>query len=311
MKRFVIKLFALVVPVAVAFLIMNALYERTNYWKSKDYANKYTDAPYEIELAGFGSSIPCYALKFDVAPEVKAWNFSNVTEVYIWTYRVLKNYINHLAKGAVAVFELPYAEIDHRPESFRERYYRVLPKEDMDTWSFKEWLAYSKFPFLTAGKDKMRIFKDISREEMSPYHDRYDADGEQRLKEFAENAYEGVSDEDDKDEEAYQKNFSDLCKLIDLCYEYGAVPVIVSYPVSDYVTKTYARDPTFFDRFYGFVKELQQKYPDLVYMDYSHDNEFSNNNGYFKDAMHMNNAGAESFTRELILQLRTRGLLKE
>lgn len=307
MKRFVLKFLLLIVPVTAAFLIMNALYEKTNYWKSKDFATKYTDAPYELEFGNFGSSIPCYALKYDAVPDLKAWNFANVTEVYSWTIRVLKNYINHFAKGAVIVLELPYAELEHRPSSFRERYYRFLPKEDMDKWSFTEWLAYSRFPFVTAGKDKMRIFKDITKEEMSPYYDRDDSMEAQRLNEFADNAYEGLKDDP---KSGYDENFAELCQLIDMCYAYGAVPVVVSFPQTDFVTEGYASDPNFFTLFSRFTGALKKRYPDLLYLDYSRDSEYETHYECFYDAIHMNNFGAEKFTKRLVGDLRARGVLK-
>ena len=308
MKRLILKLLLLLVPVVSLFFAANALYERTNYWKSKDYANKYTDAPYGIELGCFGSSIPCYAFKFDVVPEIKAWNFANVTEMFDWSYRVLKNYINHFAKGSVIIIDLPCGAFDRNlTTTFRERYYRVLPKVDMDKWVFTEWLAYSKFPFLTAGKDKMRIFKDISKEEMSPFYDRNESMTETELNDFAENAYQAIQK---NNEDAAKNNFDTISAFMDLCYSYGVVPVLVSCPVSISVIKTYARDPTFFDRFEGFTKQLQDKYPDLVFLDYSRDEDFIYNHEYFKDAMHMCNAGAEKFTLKFVGDLRARGILK-
>ena len=243
-----------------------------------------------------------------VVPEIKAWNFANVTEVFIWSYRVLKNYINHFSKNSVIIMDLPCVAFDRQiSTTFRERYYRVLPKEDMDKWVFTEWLAYSKFPFLTAGKDKMRIFKDISKEEMSPYYDRDEPMSEAELKAFAENAYQALQNSEPV---AVQSNFDNISAIIDLCYDYGAIPVVVSCPVSVSVLKTYSRDPTFFDRFDAFTKQVREKYPNLLYLDYSRDEDFINDHNYFKDAMHMSNAGAEKFTLKLVGDLRARGLVK-
>ena len=307
MKRFIFKFFLFLIPVFLFFLAMNALYERTNYWKSKDYANKYTDAPYDIELGNVGSSIPCYALKYDVAPEVKAWNFANVTEVYFWSYRVLKNYIGHLKPGAALVIDIPLFGIIGRPTSFRERYYRILPKEDMDRWSFSEWLAYSKFPLLSSGRFKSKIFKDISKEEMSSFYDRDETMTEEEFQAFAANAKGGWTQV--FSEENYKLNFSEVSAMIDLCHEHNVVPVLVTIPVLDILTDAYAADPGFFETFERFTKELQDKYPGLVYLDYSRDENFTKRHDYYMDSVHMNNAGAEEFTKTLVSDLRSRGLL--
>lgn len=307
MKRFVFKFFLFLIPVAGFFLAMNALYERTNYWKSKDYANKYTDAPYGIELGNVGSSMPCYALKYDVVPDIKAWNFANVTEVYFWSCRILKNYINHFKKGAVILIEIPYFGIKSRVGSFRERYYRILPKEDMDYWKFSEWLAYSKFPLLSSGRFKFKIFHDISKEEMSPYYDRDSVMTEDRLVGFANNAYSNYSD---TVQDGYAENLKEVSFMIDMCHDHGMTPILVTYPEVEYVNESYEDDPGFFESFERFTKELQDKYPGLVYLNYSHDENFTKRHEYYKDAVHMNNAGAEAFTLKLVGDLRQLGLLR-
>lgn len=308
MKRFTLKFLLFVFPVALFFLTLNALYERTNYWKSKDYANKYTDAPYDIELGNVGSSIPCYAIKYDVVPEIKAWNFANLCEVYLWSFKVLKNYINHFKKGAVILIEIPYFGINSRVGSFRERYYRILPKEDMDYWKFSEWLAYSKFPLLSSGRFKTAIFHDISREEMSPYYDREDFDSDEGLMKFAKRAYESY--QMSVAQGGYEKNIEETCDLIDLCYEHNMTPVLVTYPEVEYVNEFCKNDELFFESFERFTKDLRAKYPGLEYLDYSHDENFTKRHEYYKDAVHMNNAGAEAFTLTLVGDLRARGILK-
>lgn len=308
MKRFVLKFLLFIVPVFLFFLAVNFLYERTNYWKSKDYANKYTDAPDNLELGCIGSSIPCYALKFDVTPQIKAWNFANETEVYFWSYRVLKNYIKHFKEGAVIIVEIPLFGINERPTSFRERYYRILPKEDMDKWSFSEWLAYKKFPLLSSGRFKVKIFDDISEEEMSPYYNKDSCMNEEDLKDFAKKAFTEWSATGAN--LAYKKNQEEVSAILDLCYKHKMLPVIVSYPVTKYTMDNYAGTIGFLETFSRFTKELQEKYPGLVYLDYSSDSDFAERHEFFKDAVHMNNAGAEAFTLKLVGDLRARGLIK-
>ena len=177
----------------------------------------------------------------------------------------------------------------------------------MDRWSFSEWLAYKKFPLLSSGRFKMKIFGDIPKEEMSPYYDRDSYMNEQEFKAFAKKAFNewnttGASI-------AYKKNMEEVSAIIDLCYERKMVPVIVSYPVTKYTMNNYAGSPGFLENFSRFTKELQEKYPGLMYLDYSSDSEFAECHEYFKDAVHMNNAGAEAFTLKLVGDLRARGIL--
>lgn len=308
MKRFVLKFLLFVVPVILLFLAFNALYERTNYWKSKNYANKYTDAPYDLELGNIGSSIPCFALKYDVVPGIKAWNFANVTETYFWSYRVLKNYINHFKEGAVVLVEIPYFGINSRMETFRERYYRILPKKDMDKWIFSEWLAYKKFPLLSSGRFKTAIFHDIKTEEMSCFYDRDGFMSEEEFKTFAKSVHDNYNNMCPQD--GYEENYEEVCDIINLCYDSKIVPVLVSYPMLDVMNEFYENEEGFFESYYRFINGLQSKYPGLAHLDYSRDSNFVNTPIYFKDAVHMNNRGAEAFTRTIVSDLRKRGLLR-
>ncbi len=306
MKRFIFKFFLFLIPVFLFFLAMNALYERTNYWKSKDYANKYTDAPYDIELGNVGSSIPCYALKYDVVPEVKAWNFANLCETYPVTVKVVKNYIKHFKSGAVILIEIPYFGVNSRVDSYRERYYKILPKEDMDKWKFSEWLAYCKFPLLSSGRFKTAIFHDISKEEMSPFYNRNETLTEEELWEYSKKSHDNYIS---SPQNGYEQNFKEVSEIIDLCRDNKTVPVLVSYPPVDMWNELFSADPDFFETFERFTKELQDKYPGLVYLDYSRDENFTKRHDYYMDSVHMNNAGAEEFTKTLVSDLRSRGLL--
>lgn len=307
MKRFVLKFLLFALPVALFFLAFNALFERTNYWKSKDYANKYTDAPYGLELGNIGSSIPCYALKYDEVPDIKAWNFANTCEIYELSGKVLKNYINHFNENAVVLVEIPYFGIKARLGSFRERYYRVLPKEDMDGWTFSEWLAYKIFPILSAGKFKAAVFRDIPKEEMSPFYDRNETMSEEELNDYAKKTYDNFAS---LPQDRREKNFEEVCAIIDLCRANNTVPVLIAFPQSDVFNALYQSEGGFFEEYERFVKDLQEKYPGLLFLDYSRDEKFAARHDYFIDAIHMNNSGAKEFTKTVISDLRALGLLK-
>ena len=59
MKRFFCKCGLLFIIAVVSVLVFNALYLRTNYWKSENDMNRFVGIPYNLELGNVGSSHGC------------------------------------------------------------------------------------------------------------------------------------------------------------------------------------------------------------------------------------------------------------
>jgi len=310
MKRFIIKLLFFIVPVAIMFLLLNELYIHTNYWKSENNINKFENVPYNLELVNLGSSHTCYGINYDFTPELKAWNLANDSQRYFWDYGVLKNYANHLEKNSIVLIPISYFGVIGRGDysEYRKRYYRILPKEDMDYWTFKEYIFYSKFPFLSAGVNRIHILRDIPNDKMSPYYDRFKhLDGEE-LYTYCKKKHERWTAWD-IGEKGYSENIKEISTVIDFCYTHNFRPVLITAPITDVLNNIYATDETFFPTFYRFSSDLQKKYPDLQYLDYSHNNDFSSNHELFADGDHLNNFGAEKFTKTLISDLKANNIL--
>jgi lysophospholipase L1-like esterase len=66
------------------------------------------------------------------------------------------------------------------------------------------------------------------------------------------------------------------------------------------------RLPAFWDTFYRFTRELCEAYPDVPYLDYSHDSRFTHDFSLFTDGDHLNASGAKKFTAVVIADLHSR-----
>ena len=307
MKRFICKLILFVFPVAVIFLLLNALYVRTNYWKHENNTDKFVNIPYDLELVNLGSSHTCYGLNYDVVPELKAWNLANDSQRYFWDYGVLKNYADHLAENAIVIIPISYFGVIARGDysEYRKRYYRILPKEDMDYWLLKEYIAYCKLPLLSAGVNRIHIFRDIPKERMTPFYGREKhLDGED-LYTYCVNKHKSWT-ANNKGEEGYKENREEISRIIDFCYAHHLRPVLITAPITDVLNEIYEADNDFFSTFEQFSNDLCQKYAGLIYLDYSRSEDFSPYHELFADGDHLNNFGAEKFTRTLIKDLQER-----
>ena len=316
MRRFLCKCALLIILSFGPVLLLNARYVRTNWWKSENHINAFEDIPYNLELGNVGSSHTKYGIDWRAVPEIRAWNLALASQPYFYDHAVLKNYIGHFAENAVVIVCLSYFEIDRVPDyaPYRARYYRILPKDDLDSWSRKEDIVYRLVPFLSAGNNTIKIVHDIPPEQMSPYFNRGSyLDGDElydicvkRYKKFTTRQRTTTPQED------YAENIEKVSAIIELCHAHRLRPVLITTPITDVLNAIYdEKTPEFFTTFRQFSADLCERYPDVPYFDYSHDETFSAHHELFADGDHLNNAGAALFTKTLVADLRRAGILTE
>ncbi|MBQ7753432.1 MAG: hypothetical protein IJR80_07230 [Treponema sp.] len=284
---------------------------KTNYWKSENNLYKFNNIPNDIELSNIGSSHTVYAMKYDFVPEIKTFNFGLAAQPYFYDYQLLNKFKNHLIKQAVILIPISYFGITQEEQYslFRKRYYRILTRSEMDYYSFKEYLLYSKYPILSAGMNKTRLFRDIKQEQMSPFYNRTTSLNGHELYDYCLQKHNDWTTKDNG-KTGYEHNILAVSKIIDLCYSNSFIPVLITTPITDVLNDIYEEDGDFFPTFEQFTTDLCNKYPDLLYLDYSRSEEFSHNHELFADGDHLNNFGAEKFTQTVVNELRSRGLLK-
>ncbi|MBP3771216.1 MAG: hypothetical protein J6I53_00825 [Treponema sp.] len=315
MKHFIFKIFLLSTFIITFIFTINTLYVRTNYWKSENDVNKFDSVPYNIELGNVGSSHGHYGLKYDAVPEIQAFNFAMESQPYFYDYAMLNKYIDHFKENAVVLILVSYFEITRRPDldyqRYRARYYRLLPKDALDAWTLKEYICCKMIPVFSAKKNIKKIFHDIPKDQMSPYYNRVTSLDEEKLYAYCVNKHKRwTSPEREKGQEGYRQNINEVSNIIELCLKHKIRPVLITTPISDVLNEIYKkRDYGFFSNFEQFTADLQKKYPGLQYFDYSRDKRFSTHHEYFGDGDHLNNIGAEVFTKTLVSELQSTGLL--
>lgn len=312
MKRFILKFSLFCLLCFSFFLLINKLYTNTNYWKNENNIYKFSNIPNNLELVNVGSSHAVFSMKYDTVPEIKAFNFALAAQPYFYDYAVLKKYIGHLSENAIVLIPISYFGITQKEQysTFRKRYYRILNRDEMDYWSLKEYLIYAKYPILSAGINKTRLFRDIKAEQMSPFYNHDDSLDGQKLYNYCVRKHEDWTLPELEDGEAgFNHNILAVSKIIDICYQNNLCPVLISMPVTDVLNSLFEQDGDFFSTFDEFSKVLCSKYPELKYLDYSHNADFTSNHKLFADGDHLNNAGAEIFTTDVVEELKQLGLL--
>ena len=323
MKKLFAKLLLLVLPIAGILFILNQFYIKSNYWKAKDDIYKFNFVPDKIELANVGSSHGQVNLFYADFPEYITFNFGLPAQDHSHSYALLKQFLSHVNKNAVVLIPISYFEIVRRSPADevkirRVRYYRFLKRKYMkeaDDWKLLEYILYSAVPVLTAKENMLKLYKspfDIPAEKINIFDGKIIHHTEDELKEYARKKYEYWTDPQyEKGEEGFSYNFNAACKLIDFCKEHSLIPVLYTAPITDILNAYFDRADGFFDTFYRFIDELQKKYPDIKYFDYSHNADFSPNHEIFLDSDHLNRDGAKLFTARIIQDLREAKLLEQ
>ena len=134
MKRFLIKLTVLVLIMAMIFTGYDAAYRRIcDIDPSKNDEYKFQNVPDGIQICNFGSSHGKDDFNYTAwQDEYTTFNFALVMQTASYDYRILQQYIGHLAKGAVVFIPISYFTFGWDEESkddFRsknERYYSFL-----------------------------------------------------------------------------------------------------------------------------------------------------------------------------------------
>ena len=134
MKRFLIKLTVLVLIMTMIFTGYDAAYRRIcNIDPSKNDEYKFQNVPNGIQICNFGSSHGKDDFNYAAwQDEYTSFNFALVMQTASYDYRILQQYIGHLAKGAVVFIPISYFTFGWDEESkddFRsknERYYSFL-----------------------------------------------------------------------------------------------------------------------------------------------------------------------------------------
>ena len=314
MKRLCIKILILFSIVFLLFFLVNLRYLKTNHWKYQNDVHKFSSIPYDIELANLGSSHGNWGFYYNYTPEINAFNFGLGSQKFFYDFSMLQQFIGHFKKDAVLLVPISYFAMIHYTEdqelkSFnvvRPRYYRILDRKYLDSWSFIDYLQYRVFGILSSGIHVLDVIKDTGPSE-DPYFTRTGSMGDKELYDYCENYRKIYADVEKTD----SMNIESVSKIVDFAVEHNLRPVFISTPILDYLNDIFAQDEEFFPTFYRFIDNLIKKYPNVPYLDYSHDERIVTHREFFSDADHLNMFGAEIFTKLVVSDLRKIGMLPE
>ncbi len=310
MRQFLIKISAITIPFIVLLLVLNYAFSKS-YWWTVYYTEqeKFSHVPQHIQLANVGSSHGVYAFDYSDFPEYTAFNMAVSWQHHRYNYQIIKQYADYFSENAVMLIPISYFDITRIDEEPLYKYYKILKKENFPDWNIKDYFLFKAFPFFSTKQPWKKILINESNSVIAA-HERTIVT-EQSVTTDAKVMYEIFTKDNgaEKGEEGFQYNIAAVSKIIDLCYSRKIIPVLVSTPQTDKLNDLHTK-ADFFGKFYRFTDVLKEKYPGLIYLDYSQNAEYSSDYSLFFDSTHLNPKGAKKFTAQIVQDLKDAGLLE-
>ena len=344
--RFFTKLISLLAVAAILLFVLNSVYVNGYYYNDiyGEVQKFRQEIPDGIEICNFGSSHGLASFKY--GDEENAFNFALSGEDLYHNFAKLQQYSSHLKKGCVVFLPISYFSFctDTKAPSDKS-YYTFLEKEYIKGYSLETYLNVKYFPVLRSGDG---LLKDLVNEDKmaSLFYEDADQTGnaEEAVVGAADlNDYSAGPEEQSSlnpetlynsayvpsDAELY--DFSDLrskswhsqfnrfniymddnvgilTDTVNYCLDHGFVPILVSTPIN-HVLNVMFTDDELEKYFYSNIEKVVAS-TGVEYLDYSHDPDFSDNNGYFSNADHFNSVGGKAFTEEMIRVIKDKGYIK-
>ena len=310
MKKFLIKISAVTLPFIILLLVLNYAFSKS-YWWTVYYTEqeKFTHVPQNIQLANVGSSHGACSFDYDAFPNLVTYNMGISWQHHRYNYYLIKQYIDFFSENAVMLIPISYFDITRIEKDPLYKYYKILERKNFPDWSLKDYFLYKIFPFFSTKKPWKKFLMNETNSPITVY--KKAALTEQSVTDNSRVMYELYTKDNgsEKGEEGFQYNIEAVSKIIDLCHEHSIIPVLVSTPQTDKLNALH-EEANFFSKFYRFTDVLKEKYPGLIYLDYSQASEYSSDYSLFSDATHLNEKGAKKFTAQIVQDLKDAGLLE-
>lgn len=278
---------------------LELIYRHTNRYRISQGGteNFRKGVPSELEIVNIGSGPGLYAISYEYSNN-SGFNLSTAPQSYKYGFRLLKRYKDHIKNGAIIIIiimcPLSFAWVRGTDKpGYSDKFYGILPKEDIDQYTRGREFALKWFPLLTKVVSKIQtmnikqITKKANKDELPIVVHWKDECKLQDLK----NPRQAK-----EHKRAFMEKVQIIKNGIDFCLENNWRPIFVIPPVPR-LTKKFISD----EFVNVFVRQNLQKirleYPDIPLLDYYVDDRFTDD--MFQDDIFMNKKGQAIFSQIL------------
>lgn len=271
-----------------------------------DWTGKFKCVPQNIQLCNFGSSHGLYGFNYeDFEEEAACFNFSLAAQSLSYDARILENYQDRLAEGSIVLITISYFSffgVEETQEkdfaSKNKKYYDFLPPKQIKAYDFATHMVERYLPSL-AEYERLPVVLLQGRANENLQIWSSTAEDVDLLADAASACRRHLTEEklDEKGNRMVnQEEIQALYRMIELCEEVKAVPVLITTPyMAEYLHEVLKNGGDFYEEFYAVVRQVQED-TGVRYFDYAFDERFIHDKGLFMNADHLNREGARQFT---------------
>lgn len=308
MGRFLRKC-ALAAAIAALFLYLGgAAYRQTDTYRNREVTEEtahYAQLPDLIGTAVFGSSHGRDAFQAWEGTE-GFFNFSMSSQTPEYDWMQFREFSSRFREDALVIITVSYmspywTESQEAFEQKQERYYRILsPKNIVDVDLAHYWLQRLS-PLLT---EDIQDVAPAFFQRLVPAADQAEksTDRETALSEQSRIVRDHLSLIEPVYPEVSPVMWEAYRNILSRCQEEGWTGVLVTPPYLEEYNQVFSQE--FYQQFSRQVQSLCQEYG-VVWLDYSHREEYAQSYGWFRNIDHLNAAGSAEFLRVLQADLET------
>lgn len=254
----------------------------------------------KVDLVNIGSSHTRYGLKFE---KEKGLNLASISQNFYYDFELLKKYENKINEGSIVIIPISIMSFYVADTSkIDQNYIGILNKKRIKSiknvnYFLKRYFSIYFPPTRILGiishykKNKFDILDGYHKETLS-------------LEEMKKEAIKTAKAHTDIKVINMENKFREMLKYIE---RKKWQPIFITTPFSYLYNEEIEKisKNAYEERIYKNIKMIEKKMgKSYIYLDYSHDKRFENNLEFFFDDDHLNEKGAEYFTKILLEDIR-------
>lgn len=303
-KKFVISnitlsIILITVLYGLSWFYINYVNDRTV--KFMEY-NKLSDN--SVDIVTLGSSHGKFGIKLDKKNQM---SLSLESQRFYYDFKMLEKYEKKLKEGAVIIIPLSIFSFYENEEFFNgetyKNYINLLRKNDIrKKIKNSEYFLTRNFSILYPPSRLIETLKYLLKEKMKKNYIYYGKN--LRGAELKKAALETAKGHSTGLKEEYKKNgINSLNNILNYSHKRKYRAIFVVTPYWYWYTDELERieKNIFENKIYKNLKKIEElQKREYIFLDYSHDKRFINNEEFFMDDDHLNEKGAEYFTEILL-----------
>ena len=304
MKKFVKKVLLLIFVTLLFVSVVNFIYVRNCNNTDSLETERFHHVPDEIEICNVGSSYGLYDFNYkEYENKYRCFNFAMNNQYPSYDRRIIEYYKNHLKKDCIVLIPLSDALLfgkNNNFQSINNRYYRFLPAESIINYDLTTALLIKYFPSLNT--DIEDLIDTLFHPKQNEFKDFDESIDDYWQKEINEDiAIEDIENRTGirllEDRNRYPQEIDEICNVINVCKENGAIPVLLVNPVcKDFYKIVEKMVPGFYQDHLDIINEIISR-TGVDFYDYSDDERICEHYDLFRDSDHLNKNGAALYTK--------------